>query len=102
MRNLDRKTVDDIKSAKDAANTLNRVDLRSWESLPQEINMATVSLPKGKYNIIIKYLDKNGKVVETKELKTKIREDKEPSTEELFQMFYKLAGIVSDVVYLPK
>ena len=76
LRNLDRKTVDDIKSAKDAANTLNRVDLRSWESLPQEINMATVSLPKGKYNIIIKYLDKNGKVVETKELKTKIRKSR--------------------------
>jgi hypothetical protein len=38
--------------------------------------MATLSLPKGKYNIIIKYLDKNNNLVETKQIKTKIRKRK--------------------------
>jgi len=76
LKNLDKRTVSDIQSAKDTANTLNKVDLRSWESLPQEINMATLSLPKGKYNIIIKYMDNNGKIVETKKLKIKIRKNR--------------------------
>ena len=76
LERLDRNTASDIRTIKERLNTLNKVDLRSWTSLPKEINMATLSLPKGKYNIIIKYLDKNGKVVETKELKTRIRKNR--------------------------
>ena len=76
LERLDRDTAENIRTIKSRLNTLNRVDLRSWRSLPEQINMATLSLPKGKYNIIIKYLDKNGKTVETKELKTKIRKSR--------------------------
>ena len=76
LENLDRETASNIRSIKNSLNTLNKVDLRSWRSLPQEINMATLSLPKGKYNIIIKYLDKNNNLVETKQIKTKIRKRK--------------------------
>ena len=76
LERLDRDTADKIRTVKERSNTLNRVDLRSWRSLPEQVNMATLSLPKGKYNIIIKYLDKNGKTVETKELKAKIRKNR--------------------------
>ena len=76
LERLDRNTASDIRTIKERLNTLNKVDLRSWESLPEQINMATLSLPKGKYNIIIRYLDENGKTVETKELKTRIRKNR--------------------------
>lgn len=73
LENLDRETASNIRNIKNSLNTLNKVNLKSWRTLPEEINIARLSLPKGKYNITIKYLDKNGKVIETKELKTKIR-----------------------------
>ena len=76
LENLDRETASSIRSIKTSVNTLNKVDLRSWRSLPEQINMATLSLPKGKYNIIIKYLDKNGKLIEKQEIKTKIRKNR--------------------------
>ena len=38
--------------------------------------MATLSLPKGKYNITIKYLDENNNLIETQQLKTKIRKNR--------------------------
>lgn len=76
LENLDKETASKIRSIKSGLNTLNKVDLKSWQSLPQEINMATLSLPNGKYNIIIKYLDEKGKLVEKKEFKTKIRKNK--------------------------
>lgn len=76
LKNLDTETVSNIQNIKKNVNTLNRVDLKSWRTLPEEINMAKISLPKGKYNITIKYLDSNNKIVETKELTTKIRKGK--------------------------
>jgi hypothetical protein len=76
LENLDRETASNVRSIKNSVNILNKVDLRSWRSLPEQINMATLSLPKGKYNIIIKYLDKNGKLIEKQEIKTKIRKNR--------------------------
>ena len=76
LENLDRETASNIRSIKNSLNTLNKVDLRSWQSLPKEINMATLSLPKGKYNITIKYLDENNNLIETQQLKTKIRKNR--------------------------
>ncbi len=76
LENLDRETASNVRSIKNSVNILNKVDLRSWRSLPEEINMATLSLPKGKYTIIIKYLDKDGKLIQKQELKTKIRKNR--------------------------
>ena len=76
LEDLDRETASKVRNIKTSLNTLNKVNLKSWRSLPEEINMATVSLPKGKYTIIIKYLDKKSNVIKTKEIQTKIRKQK--------------------------
>ena len=76
MEDLDRETASKVRAIKTSLNTLNKVNLKSWRSLPEEINMATVSLPKGKYTIIIKYLDKKNNVIKTQEIKTKIRKQR--------------------------
>jgi len=73
IEDLYTETASNIKDIKTSLNTLNKLNLKSWRSLPATINMAKINLPKGKYNIIIKYLDKYGNIVETKEIKTKIR-----------------------------
>ncbi|MBQ3942862.1 MAG: hypothetical protein II669_00925, partial [Elusimicrobia bacterium] len=76
LEDLDRETASKVRAIKTSLNTLNKVNLKSWRSLPEEINMATVSLPKGKYTIIIKYLDKKNNVIKTQEIKTKIRKQR--------------------------
>lgn len=46
-----------------------QADKRSWRTLPKQIFMSTTNLPPGKYRIEVKFLDKNGAVVQFKEIK---------------------------------
>ena len=73
IEDLYNKTTSNIRDIKASLNILNKLNLKSWRSLPETINMAQINLPSGKYNILIKYLDKHGNIVETKEIKTKIK-----------------------------
>lgn len=76
MEKIYNQTTLKIRDIKTSLNSLNKLNLNSWRSLPETINMAKINIPSGKYNIIIKYLDKYGNIVETKEIKTKIRNNK--------------------------
>jgi hypothetical protein len=76
IEDLYKETMLNIRDIKTSLNVLNKLNLKSWRSLPETINMAKINLPCGKYNIIIQYLDKNGNIVETKEIETKINNKK--------------------------
>ena len=76
IADLYKDTMLNIRDIKTSLNVLNKLNLKSWRSLPETINMAKINLPGGKYNIIIQYLDKNGNIVETKEIETKINNKK--------------------------
>ena len=73
---LYRETMLNIRDIKISLNVLNKLNLKSWRSLPETINMAKINLPEGKYNIIIQYLDEYGNIIETKEIETKIKNNK--------------------------
>ncbi len=73
LEDLRKETVTRISDIKASLENLNSVDLKSWRSLPETINMANLSLAPGKYTGIIKYFDSYKNIVATKEIKFKIR-----------------------------
>ncbi|MBI5183155.1 MAG: hypothetical protein HY999_02180 [Nitrospinae bacterium] len=44
----------------------NEADLRSWLTLPQNIQISRISLPEGNYQVMVKFYDKNHMFVEQK------------------------------------
>jgi hypothetical protein len=76
LENLEEETERKIYDIKRSLEKLNSVDLKSWRSLPETINMAKLNLKPGKYNITIKYKDHLGNIVETEQKKIKIRKGK--------------------------
>lgn len=73
LDDLRKETLTRISDIKARVENLNSVDLKSWRSVPETINMANLILEPGKYKGLIKYFDSYGKVVTTKEIKFKIR-----------------------------
>ena len=76
LENLEEETERKIYDIKRSLENLNSVDLKSWRSLPETVNMAKLNLKPGKYNIIIKYNDDFGNIIETEQKKLKIRKGK--------------------------
>lgn len=76
LENLEEETERKIYDIKRSLEKLNSVDLKSWRSLPETINMAKLNLKPGKYNITIKYKDHLGNIIETEQKKIKIRKGK--------------------------
>jgi hypothetical protein len=47
-------------------------DKRCWQTVPDRINVARVTLPAGDHNLILTFRDANGGAVSTKEIKVKV------------------------------
>ena len=73
LEDLEKETERKIYDIKRGLDNLNSVDLKSWRSIPEKVNMAKINLKPGKYNIIIKYLDEFDNIVEIEKKKIKIR-----------------------------
>ncbi len=73
LDDLRKETLTRISDIKTSLENLNSVDLKSWRSLPDTINMINLNLKYGKYTGLIRYFDSYGNVVSKEEFKFKIR-----------------------------